>query len=82
MTTPQIDFTKPLSATLTNGDVQSIRLDVRIPGHAVIVSQLSAIAAAQASVPVYADLNKFESLSERGIIAKHALTKSGVVVGL
>ena len=82
MTTPQIDFSKPLQMTLANGEVQSVRLDVKIPGHAVIASQLSAIAAAQASVPVYADLNKFESLSERGIIAKHALTKSGVVVGL
>ena len=76
-----INYSKPLSATLDNGEVQSIQLDERIPGHAMIASQLSAIAAAQASVPVY-DLKKFEALSERKIIAKTALTRSGVVVGL
>ena len=81
MTTPQIDFSIPLQMTLANGEVQSVRLDVKIPGHAVIASQLSAIAAAQASVPVY-DLKKFEALSERKIIANTALTRSGVVVGL
>jgi hypothetical protein len=82
MTTPQIDFTKPLSATLTNGDVQSIRLDTRNPSHAVVAGQLAAIAAAQACVPVYADLKKLEALSEQNLIAKNALMKSGIVVGL
>ena len=75
-----IDYSKPILLPLTNGEIQSVQLNLQIPGHAVVAGQLAAIAA-QASVPVY-DLKKFEALSERGLIAKHALNRSGVVVGL
>jgi hypothetical protein len=79
MTTSQIDYSQPILLPMQNGGVHKLQLDLQIPGHAMIASAISAIA--QASVPVYADLNKSAALTERQIIANTAL-RSGLIAGL
>lgn len=79
--TAQIDFSKPIQVTLTNGGTLNFNLDMKIPGQAQIAAALEAIAtaAAHGSKQTYSDVKKFEVLG--GGYDRSKLTDHGTVIG-
>jgi hypothetical protein len=82
MTSKEIDFAKPIQATLASGGTLNFNLNTEIPGQAQIALALQAIADAHASQQSsYSDLKKFDSLAPGGGIDRSKLKSHGMTIG-
>ena len=81
MTIPPINFDKPLTATLANGDTLNFNLNMQVPGQRQIALALQAIADAHASQRLGSDIKKYDALNRSGGIDRSKLKNHGMTIG-